>query len=263
MSTIVIEHKEDRRTGAVITIVFHAILVFLFMYFGLKQPVPLPEEEGIELAMADYGTTDAGQGDTETPDPGSDQANAAPTSDNSPDTPEDVATEEESEVEQVKPPDPKPTPKPDPKPRPKPDKPKEPTLDNRLANALNSWGQGGGNPGEGDSQQPGNQGVPTGVNDGIGSFHGKGFDGHLGGRGLSKGPSFTDRPEESGKVALHIFVDRQGNVVRVVQNLDKSTTTSQVLFNMARKAALQCKFSAKPDAPAEQKGEMIFTFVLE
>jgi hypothetical protein len=49
----------------------------------------------------------------------------------------------------------------------------------------------------------------------------------------------------------------------VSQNLDKSTTTSQALFNIAKKAALQCTFTAKPDAPNEQVGLMVFVFQLQ
>ena len=266
MSTIAVDHKEDRRNGVIGTVVFHALLVLLFLFFGLQQPDPPLEETGVEIAMADFGTTDMGSGNTETPDPGSEQASAAPTPDTSPEAPEEVATEEESEVSQVTPP--KPTPKPKPKPdppkeQPKPEEPK-PQVSNQLSNALNSWGQGGGgNSGEGDSQQPGNAGVEHGKPDGIGTFHGDGWSVSLGGRGLMKGPNITDKPNEGGKVVLNIFVDRQGKVTRVTQNLDKSTTTSQVLFNIARKAALQCTFSAKPDGAAEQRGEMSFVFILE
>jgi hypothetical protein len=58
-------------------------------------------------------------------------------------------------------------------------------------------------------------------------------------------------------------VDRSGKVTRVTQNLDKSTTTSQTLFNIAKKAALQCTFTAKADAAAEQVGLMVFVFQLQ
>ncbi|MCB0791472.1 MAG: hypothetical protein H6595_08185 [Flavobacteriales bacterium] len=263
---IAIEHKEDKRAGLIGTIIFHVLLLLLFLFIGLTQPVPLPEETGIEIAMADFGTTDEGSGTTETPDPGPQDAATAPAvSDQSPDTPEDVATEEESPVEQVKPKEPKPKPQPNEKPKePKPEKPKEPQVSDQLSNALNSWGQGGGgNSGEGTSQTPGNAGVQTGVPEGLGTFHGDGWSVSLGGRGLVKGPNISDKPSEAGKVVLNIFVDRGGKVTRVTPNLDKSTTTSQVLFGIARKAALQCSFSAKPDGAAEQRGEMTFIFILE
>ncbi|MBK8583833.1 MAG: hypothetical protein IPL86_19090 [Flavobacteriales bacterium] len=85
----------------------------------------------------------------------------------------------------------------------------------------------------------------------------------MAGRGLMRGPNISEKPTEGGKVALDIFVDRTGKVTHVAFNLDRSTTTSQVLFNLAKKAALQCTFSPKPDGPAEQKGDMTFIFILE
>ncbi|MBL0128936.1 MAG: hypothetical protein IPP83_16120 [Flavobacteriales bacterium] len=61
--------------------------------------------------------------------------------------PDDVATEENSEVEVVKPPTPKPNPKPVKK--PSTEKPKEPAIDSRLSNALNNWNKPGQTPSDG------------------------------------------------------------------------------------------------------------------
>jgi len=249
MSTIVIEQREkDKRISAILTIVFHALLVILFLYFGLHQPNPLPEEQGIELAFEDAGGLSGGDPD---PNPGSPQESATPVT--SPSQPEDVATDDASEVEMPKPVKPQPKP---PKPEtPKPPKPNPNALFNPSTNPTTTptTGPPGGN------KEPGTD--PGGG--GIGDFSGKGFNGRLSGRGFMKGPSITEKPNEGGKVALDIFVDRNGKVTRVAFNLDRSTTTSQVLFNLAKKAALQCTFTAKPDGPAEQKGEMTFVFILE
>ncbi|MBL7980497.1 MAG: hypothetical protein JNL52_01675 [Flavobacteriales bacterium] len=249
MSTIVIEQREkDKRISAILTILFHALLVILFLYFGLQQPNPLPEEQGIELSFEDAGGLTGGNPD---PNPGSPQESATPVT--APSQPEDVATDDASEVEMPKPVKPQPKP---PKPEtPKPPKPNPNALFNPSTNPSTNptTGPPGGN------KEPGTQ--PGGG--GIGDFSGKGFNGRLVGRGFMKGPSITEKPNEGGKVALDIFVDRNGKVTRVAFNLDRSTTTSQVLFNLAKKAALQCTFSAKPDGPAEQKGEMTFVFILE
>jgi hypothetical protein len=249
MSTISIQQQQnDRRTGIISTVVLHVLLVMLFLFFGLSQPNPLPEEMGIELAFEDAGGLTGGSPE---PTPGSPQETATPVT--APETPEEVATDENSEVEVTKPV--KPTPKPTPKPaEPKPPKPNPNALFNPSTNPSTNpttGPPGGGPPGE----KPGEGGV--------GNFHGKGFEGKLAGRGLMRGPSISEKPTEGGKVALDIFVDRTGKVTRVAFNLDRSTTTSQVLFNLAKKAALQCTFSAKPDGAAEQKGEMTFVFILE
>jgi hypothetical protein len=245
MSTISIQQQQnDRRTGIISTVVLHVLLVLLFLFFGLSQPNPLPEEMGIELAFEDAGGLTGGSPD---PTPGSPQETATPVT--APETPEEVATDDNSEVEVTKPV--KPTPKPA---EPKPPKPNPNALFNPSTNPSTNpttGPPGGGPPGE----KPGEGGV--------GNFHGKGFEGKLAGRGLMRGPSISEKPTEGGKVALDIFVDRTGKVTRVAFNLDRSTTTSQVLFNLAKKAALQCTFSAKPDGAAEQKGEMTFVFILE
>jgi hypothetical protein len=41
--------------GVIFTVVFHILLLVLFLYIGLQQPDPLPQEEGIELAFEDAG----------------------------------------------------------------------------------------------------------------------------------------------------------------------------------------------------------------
>jgi outer membrane biosynthesis protein TonB len=251
MSTISIQHREqehDRRTGIIVTIVFHALVTLLFLYFGLTQPNPLPEEQGIEIAFESAGGLTGGD---PLPNPGAPQESAVPTPSTS--TPEEVATEEESPVEAPKPVTPKPKPKPAPE-TPKPPKPNP----NSLFTPSN-------NPNPSPDSNPGGSGTPGAQPGGGGSgdFKGRGFEGRLEGRGLMRGPNITDKPNEGGKVALNIWVDRDGKVTRVTQNLDKSTTTSTVLFNIAKKGAMQCTFSARADGPAEQMGLLVFIFELE
>ncbi len=263
MSTFALEQERDRRTGMIGTILFHVLITILFLFFGLKQPDPLPKEEGIELAMADFGTSMTGSGNQETPNPGQPQASAAPTPQTQ-ETPEEVATDDLSEVVVPKPEKPK-KPKPDttPKPDPKPEKPKEPTIDNKLAEALNTWGKGGGGGGQGESTEPGNEGIETGKPGGVvSSMTGEGWSISLAGRGLVRGPNITDRPniERRSVVVLRIKVDREGKVTFTERNLTKSNTTDTRLFNIAEKAAKQATFTAKPDGAFEQQGEMTFIF---
>ncbi|MBK9420798.1 MAG: hypothetical protein IPN44_07075 [Flavobacteriales bacterium] len=248
MSTLAVDQEQhDRRTGVIFTIVFHILLLILFLYIGLQQPDPLPQEEGIELAFEDAGGLTGGGSPAQaqtTPPP--------PVEAVTPETPEPVATQEESDVAVPKPTTPKP------KPQPKPPEPRKPDP-RALFNPTT-----GGAPGNSPSTTAGN-GPPSSTpgDGGSGSFKGKAFEGRLAGRGLMRGPNITEKPSEGGKVALDIFVDRTGKVTHVGFNLDRSTTTSQVLFNLAKKAALQCTFSPKPDGPAEQKGDMTFIFILE
>ncbi len=246
MSSLTLKQEaNDKRVGVIFTIVFHILLLILFLYVGLKQPNPLPQEQAIELAFEDAGGLTGGatmaQPATSQPPP----SPVIPT----PTPSEQVATDAASDVAMPKPVKPKPEAA-----KPQPRKPDPNSLFSPSANPNNSTSaaQNGGGPA---SNIPGDGG--------SGSFKGQAFEGRLSGRGLMRGPHISEKPTEAGKVALDIFVDGAGHVTHVAFNLDRSTTTSQVLFNLAKKAALQCTFSPKPDGPAEQKGDMTFIFILE
>ena len=248
MQTIELKQEaHDRRVGVIVTVVFHILLLILFLYVGLTQPDPLPQEQGIELAFEDAGGLTGGSISTSpaesTPPPAPAVAQ--------PEAPEPVATDEASDVAVPKAVKPKPRPEPA-KPQPRKPDPNSLFSPSSAPSSSSSSGQNGGGP---PSSTPGDGG--------SGNFKGKAFEGRLAGRGLMRGPNLSEKPTEAGKVALDIFVDRTGHVTHVAFNLDRSTTTSQTLFNLAKKAALQCTFSPKPDGPAEQKGDMTFIFILE
>src|SRR6056297_269540 len=58
MSEFIKKHK----TGIIGTIIFHGMVVVLFMLFGYSTPLPLPGEEGI---LINFGDTETGMGDIE------------------------------------------------------------------------------------------------------------------------------------------------------------------------------------------------------
>ncbi len=128
MSTIVIQQRRsDRTTSAIITTVLHVLLGILFLFIGMKQFDPPIPEQMVELVMEDSGG-DAGGGASQ-PETG-----GQPTTAEESGEPEDVATDEESDVEVIKPPVTKPVTKPVPKPVVK-----QPKKDTRLEDALNNW----------------------------------------------------------------------------------------------------------------------------
>lgn len=246
------QETNDRRIGVIFTVVFHILLLILFLYIGLKQPVPLPREEAIELTFESAGGPAGGgapAAQAEAPPPPQDPA--------APEVPEPVATQEESPVAAPV------VEKPKPKPEPQPEQPKERKPDERALFTPSNTGTPGASTSSASTGPGSGQGSGGGSAGGTGGFHGQGFEGRLTGRGLVRGPRISEKPNEGGRVALDIWVDRSGKVTHVALNLNRSTTTSQVLYNLARTAALQCTFSAKPDGPAEQKGEMTFIFQLE
>lgn len=249
MSAITIDQqKHDKRTSAIVTIVFHVLLILLFLFVGLQQPNPLPKEEMIELVMEDMG---GGGGSIAADTPGNPQPtpSAAPT----PVEPDEVATEDESPVVVPKPV--KPKPKPNPKPaEPTPPKPNPNALFTPSATApTTQTGPAGGGP----------AGATPGAG-GLGNFHGAGFEGQLSGRGLANKPSFRNDNTESGKVAVDIRVDPTGKVVYAKGRIGSpTTTTSSQLHSLAVAYAKQFSFSANPGASNDQAGFIVFDFRLQ
>jgi periplasmic protein TonB len=145
---------------------------------------------------------------------------------------------------------------------------KKETISNKLNNALSdAWktGSGGGGSGsQGDGEGIGNQGSPNGGN-GKGVLGGNGTGWELSGRSMASGfGTKIKTTKESGVVVLNIYVDRQGNVTRVTQNLKESDTTSPYLFDLAKNDVLKnFKFTTDGNAAVEQKGKMRYVFQLK
>jgi outer membrane biosynthesis protein TonB len=235
--------RRDRATGLIATLVLHALLLILFLFIGLKQFDPPLPEQMVEVAMADFGVTDDGGGNTPTTDPGGEQS-AAPVV---PEEQEDVATDEHSDVEVVKPKKPKPVTE------PKPEKPKEPKVDSRLSDALNNWNKPGSTPANGqDHSKPGDPGLEDGTPGGIGMMHGNGWELRGGGRGLARGPDLSEKPELQNAtwVEVKVMVDRAGAVLRV--SVANTGTADVSIQNVALRAAKTCRFVALPNGPPEQ-----------
>ena len=260
-------NKQHRRRGLIVTIIFHIILAIVFYFVGLTQPDPIPEEIGVEIAMADFGSTMDGAGDIQ-PDkisePSEEQVQETNPVDASPvptSAAEEVTTDDASEIAVPKSTAKKPTKKEateaKPKPEPEPVKPtvNQNALYKKKAGSTTSGGS------QGDGSGIGDKGSPDG-GPGKGALGGGSGSWELSGRSLLRGATIADTKEE-GTVVLDIFVDRNGRVTRTSPNLAKSTTTSQYLFDLAAKAAKQTKYSSKSDAAIEQKGKMTFVFILK
>lgn len=127
--------------------------------------------------------------------------------------------------------------------------------------------------GQGDTGKPGNQGTPdgTGTNpfgktagDGGGSGGGSGggvgesIGGGLGGRKVIGRPKMSDDTQKTGKVAVRVCVDSDGNVTSSSYTQLGSTTTDSVLRNKAESWARQYRFAASN--VAEQCGTITFDF---
>lgn len=252
--------RKDRRTAKVISgIIFGIIVLLCFFLTAFTITDPPPGEQFVAIGMADFGDVIKAGGDNESEVPSEevqevvDRETSKPTPTES--APQEVTTQESSDISVPSSPSPKPTPKPDPKPDPKPS--------NALSQALQQIGQSGGGGSQGDTEGTGNQGDKEGQIDGMGVVQGDGVGYELGGRGMPGRPKLSESPREEGIVVLNIFVDRNGNVLRTSRDYQRSNTTSNYLFQLAEKAAKTAKFSVKNDAPAEQRGSLTFRFELK
>ena len=140
---------------------------------------------------------------------------------------------------------------------------------NRTKNALaNSKNAGTNSTSEGDSGGAGNQGVTTGSVDskvrGDGSGLGdKGISYDLQGRGFQSLPSPKYDYQGEGKVVVEVSVDKLGRVTQANPGIKGSTTLDEYLLKVAKDAAMQARFEAKPDAPVIQKGTITYNFILK
>lgn len=256
--------EKNKRTGLIVSILVHAVLLVLFAFFGLTYLEPPPPEEGITI---NFGTMDMGKMTQNEAPPTETQPNQPTEPEIADPVPtesveEDVITqntveapsidkkEEENQKEEVVEP-----------------KEEEKKPDQKVMDALNKWknSQNQASGGDGTTDQNGDQGSLEGDKSSTnytGGGAGNGTTFSLAGRSMISSPPIRDQSQEEGKVVVDIIVDRQGNVVRAVPGVRGSNTTSTILYQKAKKAALETKFSANPDAAIEQKGQMTFIFIL-
>ena len=252
---------KNKRIGITASVLFHIILLLLFTIVGLTYLEPPPEEEGITI---NFGFSDAGMQteSTETPVEQSENVTEEINMENS--TPQETVNEEILTQDNVDAPSIN-------KEEEKENEPvvekEEPKPDKNLSDALNKWKTDKSKPsgGDGTTDQAGDQGRidgdPNSTNyEGRGFGNGNSFS--LNGRTMVKKPIINDDSQEEGKVVVDILVDRQGRVVRASPGARGSTTASPELYKKAKKAAMQTKFNANPDASFEQKGQMTFIFIL-
>ncbi|MFB6457317.1 hypothetical protein ACE38W_18735 [Chitinophaga sp. Hz27] len=284
-----------------VTIGVHALLLVALLFAGFSAPPPPPNQDlGMEVNL---GTSDDGMGEVQPLDPNPPAAEApAPEAsqqqeaakDNA-EPPQDIATDNDADAPEVKKPEKpvvkppkelpkklepkpeKPVKKPNPappveKPAPPAPAPKPKAVFGGVAsnNAHSGNGANGSNnsPGEGNTGKPGDRGQINGDPNAKGYTGGGGLGGGrsdfaLKGRSLVGRPSVTYDSNESGYVAINIKVDRQGTVIAANYTMSGSTISNDRLIEIARKAAMQLKYNANPDAPEVQFGPIRFYFKAE
>jgi len=255
----------DNIKGLAGTIIFHALLFLGLLLMALKTPLPLPQESGVEVNI---GNSDDGMGDVqpeqlaagspETPRPSSASAKEEVVTEKTDETPMIDPVKKDKPVVTEKP-EPKQIVKPTPKPEPKPV-----VNPNAMYKGKTGNSTGGGN--QGITGKPGDQGKPNGT-PGSDNYDGPGGAGggvsfYLEGRSKRQIPSPSNKFTERGTVVVTIFVNRAGQVTRVITGAKGTTTTNDNLRQLAEQAAKQARFSPKEDAPEEQKGTITYIFEL-
>jgi colicin import membrane protein len=277
------ERAGGRRAVALAsTLVFHALLLLLFILWKIVTPIPpFPEVGGGGGGLAiDLGYSAEGMGDDN-------ESMAPPPQENTP-VPaaqgnEQLVTDDDPENPALPAPvKPKPnTTQPKPpteKPKPMTDEERQRLANERMNALFNQTGKGGqgssntpgnegqrdGSPNGGGTGTGGGSGTGTGTGTGTGSGPGDGGIGYdLGGRSMRFKPPINDKPGVAGRVVMDIIVDMEGNVLSAEQNLGKSTTMAHNLVQIARTTALKCKFEKRSTGPAEQRGTITFTFKVQ
>ncbi|MFT3687412.1 MAG: hypothetical protein QM783_21230 [Phycisphaerales bacterium] len=286
--------NEDKKSLG-ITVVVYALLILLLFLLRFWPPADMKimgggGGGGIEM---NFGDSDFGMGDNYKSEVLNvkDQARVTPTA-TSPE--EDVISDDNSDAADAVIPkkETKKTPTkvvPNVKPVPVPEKPKvSKNANDALASILGNKG------GDGDDNKSGNKGSAngninssgyygngsgsgTGGGNGSGNGNGNGSgsgSGNGGGSGGGTGYSLQGRKNlnkpapnnpcgnESGRVAVQIKVDRNGNVVSATPGAKGTTNTNSCLAEQAKKAALDTKWNADPTAPETQVGKIIYVFSL-
>ncbi len=288
------DHSEISKEGLVGTILFHALLLLLFLLLGLQSNWTQPQEGGI---MLNFGTDEAGWGDVQPMSDASDQSLTtdlvspapesspppAPATQPQPSDKQSVLTGNDDEAPAMT--------KDDKKKDTRKDAPKDskntnvnnkdngkntnspsnaqtpaskPAIDpNSLfkgSQGNNATSQGntpGGTGDEGHRMGGADISNNTGGNGGNSSG---GVAANVPGRKLLSVPPISDSSQDIGTVVIKIKVNRQGDVIEAKYTSQGSTTTSSTLTSKAAAAAKKSKFNAELNAPEVQNGTMTFRF---
>lgn len=283
----------EKGKGLAGTVIIHLVLFLILIFFSFKVPPPPEFEEGI---MVNFGTDETGMGSIEPSPPAMEEEAAPPPPPSETIKSEDqpLLTQNDEEAPEVKKVDPEAEKKRIEKEnadrirreeleadrkrkeleeierkRIEAEQQRQAEIINRTKNALaGSRNAGTNSTSEGIAGGPGNQGVRTGSVDskvrGPGGGTGNsGVSYDLQGRGFQKLPNPKYDYQGEGRVVVDVSVDREGKVIQAIPGTKGSTTLDEYLLRVAKEAALEARFEAKPDAPIVQKGTITYNFILK
>lgn len=252
---------KNSRNGLIGTILFHALVLIFFLFYGLSTPVPLPEQ----VIRINFGTSNDGVGQVQPEDVNSSpkpspQVQPQVTQETNP-TPTQTNTEAitQNNVEATSINEKKTKTK---EAEPEPVKEPEKVVNQKALFPGNKSGKSQGS--EGETGNPGDQGDPAGdrnANSHVGSPTG---DGNylLGSRKAKEKPKPDYKCQERGKVVVTIKVDKMGNTISAQAGVKGTTNMASCLLSKAEEAALKTKWEPDPNAPEFQQGTIIYDFIL-
>ena len=251
--------KRSKNKGIIGTILFHTLLLVMFLFMGLTYQDPPPEEEGISI---NFGFSEDGLGEIEPEDTEEiTEIVEEEIIEEQIESHDEILSQEIIETPAVK--------KTEKKIKIIEEKPQEEVIEEKKPEinkkALYTGKKKNINKAQGNKDSQGNQGLMDGdpnTNNYIGG--GIGVDGNayqLGGRKAIKKPKPKGN-QVSGKVVVLITVDRLGNVIYANAGAQGSTTFDKELLERAKKAALKTTFDTKQNAPKNQQGKIIYDFRL-
>ncbi len=250
---------KNRIYGIIGTVNFHALLLLFFIFFGFTTPLPLPEEQGVEVNL---GNSNDGMGNIQ-PEQLTENVVSTPTEQLSAEK-EQISTQTTEEAIKL---NDKKKDNVTPVKKPTEEVKKEVVKINSLA-LFNTKkeGKNGGN--EGVTGKPGDQGNP------FGNPNATNHVGTPGSGGGGSGPSFSlkgrsskslPKPEynskEQGTVVVKIWVNNNGDVTRVAAGERGTTTSDRALWKLAENAAMRSHFSQDANAPEDQTGSITYKFI--
>jgi len=267
------QEEENNYPKAVLISTAIMLILFALSYFIiLGNPMPQFGTGGI---IVNYGTSPEGMGDNymsvDEPSMDPNANNALPDRVVPNETPQPVASQQSSDKSIVTqdmedaPAVVTKTEKPSTTPTVTPEKPvSKPTVNpNALytGNKNNAAGTG-----DGTGTTPGNQGSPNG--DPLAANYGEGGSGFgdaslsLENRRFVRSPQIEDNGQQSGRVAVEVRVDRDGNIISARAGVRGTTLSNQTLWDKCERAALSAQLNRLEKAPPSQTGVIIFNFKL-
>lgn len=267
--------NRHKASAAALTLLFHAVLIFLLIYFVLTPPdPPLSGGEGM---VVNLGYVDEATGDIQpmSEDVTTDPQPVEPTPSLSQPVTDNVVTQNEEKTADIKVSDAPPS-----ETRsqvtdnrttevPKKTEP-ERTVDARaLYKGKNTGSTSQGTSDKGVGDQGSRDGDPNSNNygnAGTGNTAGPGGTGGPNWKLAGRVPKALPHPEynvqEEGRVVVEITVDKHGNVVSAKPGVKGSTTTNDYLLKRAQLAALAAKFNPDPNGEEIQIGTIVYDFKL-